>query len=255
MIVIAAGYFVDNDAPKIASVDTIRKDLSEAQSVAQSLEDALVRNVRNIRVTMNETMMDPEERRKALSDIDNFPEVRFLEQRKTAADNFIESLQKRYDSALGKLLEADSQRVDNTNRAVSLLLFRISVLAVSIFTVVLLIRAYRANTITANVFRGRMIALLAYDQDVEGLSLRAAALSAEHVDFGKEPKHPIDYMLSSVRELGKLLRPSSAKSSRARARGAQVGTPSEQASVVRSEPQLESHPKAMRHNPAKLESA
>jgi hypothetical protein len=95
-----------------------------------------------------------------------------------------------------------------------------------------------------NVFRGRMIALLAYDRDIESLSLRAAALSAEHVDFGKEPKHPIDYMLSTVRELGKVLRPSSPKSNRAKARSTQVGSPSEEVSGRRSEPQPESRPKA-----------
>jgi hypothetical protein len=123
-------------------------------------------------------------------------------------------LEKQYVSALATLLEVDSKRVNITNRTVGLLIFRISVFAISIFTVIFLIRVYRVNTTIGDVFRGRMIALLASDQDIESFALRAAALSAEHVDFGREPKHPIDYMLSTIREFGKVLRPSSRRPSK-----------------------------------------
>jgi hypothetical protein len=195
-IVVAAGYFIDNDAPKIFSVEQIKNDITDSERDAIRIEDNII-SILKLR---------------QLGDKDNDELKGFVKRQQDSADH-IKKLRDSYIESLNELRKVDSLRVDSTHRAVSLLIFRISVLAVSIFTVILLVRTYRSNTIMGNVFRGRMIALLASDQEIESLTLRVAALSAEHVDFGGEPKHPIDYMLSAIREIGKALRPSSPRSS------------------------------------------
>jgi hypothetical protein len=221
--VVAAGYFIDNDAPKIASVDTIKQHLDSAQREAGRIDADIITFLQRY----------PQYVGKA----DQSDELHGLLQRQKYITQYIESVQKAHANALAALVEVDSQRVNNTNRAVSLLLFRISVLAVSIFTVILLIGAYRANTTMGNVFRGRMIAPLASDHDIENFSLRAAALSAEHVNFGREPKHPIDYMLSAIREFGKVLRPTGPRP-QAEVRPEQVSA------APRAEPQAGHPPRA-----------
>jgi hypothetical protein len=228
--VVSAGHFIDNDAPKIASVATIKQDLADAQKEVGEIDRNITEYLRT----------NPS----AIGKADSSDELRGFTQRQRDLVQYIESLQKAYTSALAALLEVDSQRVNNTNRAVSLLLFRISVLAVTIFTVILLVKAYRANTTMGNVFRGRMIALLVSDHDFESFSLRVATLSAEHVDFGREPKHPIDYMLSTIRELGKVLRPSSPRPTRGKARNPQVEVLPEQVAAPRAEPQAGRPPRA-----------
>src|SRR5260370_18016146 len=129
--VVAAGYFIDNDAPKIASVDTIKRDLADAQREAGRIDGDITTFLQRY----------PQYVGKA----DQSDELRGLLQRQKDITQYIESVQKAHANALAALVEVDSQPVNNTNRAVSLLLFRISVLAVSIFTVILLLRAYTPN--------------------------------------------------------------------------------------------------------------
>jgi len=216
-VVAFAGYFIDFDAPKVESVDSIDRALTRSIRDGRDLQRELESAIATLRDTIGHTGLTTGERNEALLNIMRTPELQVIQQRMDTNNASIRALQENYVDALKILQQADSQRVSSTNRAVGLLLFRISVLAVAIFTVILLVRAYRTNIMMGNIFRGRMMALLAYDRDVESLSLRAAAFSAEHVDFGREPKHPIDYMLRATKEFGKLFQPAGRASNRAKA--------------------------------------
>ncbi|WFU28707.1 hypothetical protein QA649_21550 [Bradyrhizobium sp. CB1717] len=125
--------------------------------------------------------------------------------KKDALDQ-IGRLGQRQDELVGKQSEAEQRVLDPTNRIMTALLVRIAVVAVSIYLVIILNRAYKQHTAMSALYRSRLVALLRGDDDLETFAKYAVLVSADMVEYKTDIDSPIDQIAGALEKLAKAFR-------------------------------------------------
>lgn len=101
---------------------------------------------------------------------------------------------------------AEAKIFDPTNRIFSALLIRIAVVAVSIYLVIILNRAYKQNTAMSALYRSRLVALLRDDSDLEAFAKYAVLVSAETVEYKTDIDTPVEQLVNAVKKVTEAFR-------------------------------------------------
>lgn len=106
------------------------------------------------------------------------------------ASKHLERIEEAIANDLSIMQKRDEQALNSDRRMAAALILRISFAAVSIFLVYIMLRNYRYHTIVSAAYLSRFNALCLNEIDTKKFTANSAALSVEHIPFGRDPRHP-----------------------------------------------------------------
>ncbi len=107
-------------------------------------------------------------------------------------------------NALRKQLDAEVDFFSPTYRMFSSIVIRISVVAVAIYLVVILNKAYKMNIKLSSYYRSRFLSMIRGDSNLKEFSAYTK-LTNPSVDFDDDIRHPIEHIVESIKEMSATL--------------------------------------------------
>lgn len=109
------------------------------------------------------------------------------------SDPMLTILTKQYGIALDiEVLNADA--LERTSPFQYAMLIRLSVLLISIYLSIILINLYKYNSKLSGIHSARALAVLAELTSTRDFMERVASLTSEHLEVGRPPRHPVEYV-------------------------------------------------------------
>jgi hypothetical protein len=111
-------------------------------------------------------------------------------QRLASLNQYQTGIQNSQIKSLDLVARRDEQVIDDDRRLISATVLRISFSAVAIFLVLILLKNHRYHTTASAVYASKFNALCLSGIDTKEFRATSAALTAENVPFGRDPRHP-----------------------------------------------------------------
>jgi hypothetical protein len=207
-LIVFAGRLTSVDAAAVSNVQTIKDELT---SLDRQIDDLNERSARDQAIKddpqnhKSTRFTDPEVSIEQLND-----ERIFLTSRRTATAQLLD------EAWHNEVAHTTTDKLKDTGFITATFFTRIGVLVVLIFLVQILISLYKYNTRMIAFYSSRLDCFRVWNgSDASDLEALIPLLTPAHVDFGPDPRHPVQYLLESWR--GRAARETSGdKSSRRR---------------------------------------
>jgi hypothetical protein len=201
ILIIFAGRLTSIDAAAISTVNLVKDEISSLDRSIGDINSRLAK-LRNsasspkISSQMSPTQVSP------VQDSDENADVvsSTLKDEKAALFKRRELAIVLWNSAMQTELQQTGQdKLKDTNFITATFLTRVGVLVILLFLVQLLISLYKYNTRMVAFYASRLDSFRVWDGDVAKLKALLGVMIPTHVDFGHEPRHPVEYLVDAWR--------------------------------------------------------
>lgn len=188
-VIIFAGRLTSLDASAVGSVDRLGAEITSLERKISEIEAERVRAAKNANTEVSKTNSER-----------TSEDISFSSLQAKRIEKYEEFL-KQYESLLKDAWEKEikSEKGYGDDRyIVATAITRTGVVLVLVFLVQILIGLYRYNTRLVAFYQSRKDFISLWDRKVENISKFTELVTPSGVDFGKDPKHPLEDIINAV---------------------------------------------------------